>query len=538
MEFNSKNEKEYYKSVKEMLKDDGIIDDSERDLLDKRKEKYAISDTRAKELEDFAINERLENKKFKVAKLRNKNIFKKEYEIKEYKDNEAEEVDYEILKYKRRKNKNRNISLLDRINYYAKNKRPTPLKIYTFIVVLALEIYLASNCMEYINNAKSESWFGRIFNYFANSIKDFFDNISGGAVTGADWMIRLVLTIVILLAFFVIFYLLLIYLPAFMSLMGNRGKERIKRDINLSTIFVSLALIIFSYFFVKDNNKELNEMRKNVNTYIKNENYIKAYEEIKKTKDVTSIGENVRAVEYQKLLDAITNKLNGMNKGDAGIMSVYKKVIEEKELEGHEVSYNQAIDYISKRNFNNYINGFITQGKYSEAYDTINKIDNNLELQGRFQFLFIDTKGNEIKEIKKGAFDILASAIYSDFGNRVNSEMDKVSYDFINNQIISVYNKIPKDIKNRYKTDDYENELDKSRDKYLKKLIDEISNISNPSDAIKKLDDVYHNSKNPKKDVEKSFLIFFTTNPTYKEYWEKVKKEYEKALQKNKRIKK
>lgn len=35
MEFNSKNEKEYYKSVKEMLKDDGIIDDSERDLLDK-----------------------------------------------------------------------------------------------------------------------------------------------------------------------------------------------------------------------------------------------------------------------------------------------------------------------------------------------------------------------------------------------------------------------------------------------------------------------------------------------------------------------
>ena len=58
--------------------------------------------------------------------------------------------------------------------------------------------------------------------------------------------------------------------------------------------------------------------------------------------------------------------------------------------------------------------------------------------------------------------------------------MDKVSYDFINNQIISVYNKIPKDIKNPYKTDDYENELDKSRDKYLKKLIGEISNISNP----------------------------------------------------------
>ena len=507
-----------------MLKDDGIIDDSERDLLDKRKEKYAISDTRAKELEDFAINERLENKKSKVAELRNKNIFKKEYEIKEYKDNEAEKEDYEILKYKRRKNKNRNISLFDRITYYAKSKRHPLLKIYTYVVVFALEVYLIRNCMEYIKNTRIDSLFGDFFNWVFTGAKKLIIKALDlkNLAQGVELTLQYVLIIVILLAFFIIFNLLLIYLPAFISLMGNRSKKQIKRDINLSTIFFSLILIIFSYFFVKDNNKELNEMRKNVNTYIKNENYIKAYEEIKKREDVNSIGENVRAVEYQKLLDAITNKLNGMNKGDAGIMSVYKKVIEEEELKGHEASYNQAIDSISKRNFNNHITGFIAQKRYLDAYNTIDKINNNLELQ----------KGDEIKEIKKGAFDILASAIYSDFGNRVNSEMDKVSYDFINNQIISVYNKIPKDIKNRYKTDDYETKLDPGRDEYLKKLIGEISNISNPSDAIKKLDDVYHNSKNPKKDVDKRFLIFFTTNPTYKEYWEKVKKEYEKALKK------
>lgn len=77
MENLTNEEKDYYELLADML-DDGIIDDSERDLLDKRKEKYVISDTRAKELEDFAINERLENKKLKVAKLRNKNIFKKE----------------------------------------------------------------------------------------------------------------------------------------------------------------------------------------------------------------------------------------------------------------------------------------------------------------------------------------------------------------------------------------------------------------------------------------------------------------------------
>lgn len=288
MEFNSKNEKEYYKSVKEMLKDDGIIDDSERDLLDKRKEKYAISDTRAKELEDFAINERLENKKFKVAKLRNKNIFKKEYEIKEYEDNEAKEVDYEILKYKRRKNKNRNISLFDRITYYAKSKRHPLLKIYTYVVVFALEVYLIRNCIKYIKNTRIDSLFGDFFNWVFTGAKKLIIKALGleNLAQGVELTLQYVFIIVILLAFFVIFYLLLIYLPAFMSLMGNRGKERIKRDINLSTIFVSLALIIFSYFFVKDNNKELNEMRKNVNAYIKSGNYQKALEEISNKKNL------------------------------------------------------------------------------------------------------------------------------------------------------------------------------------------------------------------------------------------------------------
>ncbi len=533
MEFNSKNEKEYYKSVKEMLKDDGIIDDSERDLLDKRKEKYAISDTRAKELEDFAINERLENKKFRVAKLRNKNIFKKEYEIKEYKDNEAEKEDYEILKYKRRKNKNRNISLFDRITYYAKSKRHPLLKIYTYVVVFALEVYLIRNCIKYIKNTRIDSLFGDFFNWVFTGAKNLIIKALGlkDLAQGVELTLQYVLIIVILLAFFIIFNLLLIYLPAFISLMGNRSKKQIKRDINLSTIFFSLILIIFSCFFVKDNNEEVNLMRKNVNAYIKSGNYQKALEEINNNKK-KSIDTNVLSVEYQKLLDAITNKLNNMNTIDASIKSVYHNVIKVDAVKNYAGSYNQAINSISKRNFNNYITGFIAQKRYLDAYNTIDKINNNLELQERFFLLFIDRKGDEIKEIKKGAFDILASAIYSDFGNRVNSEMDKVSYDFINNQIISVYNKIPKDIKNRYNTGDYENKLDTGRDEYLKKLIGEISNISNPSDAIKRLDDVYHNSKNPKKDVEKSFLIFFTTNPTYKEYWEKVKKEYEKALKK------
>lgn len=513
MENFTNEEKNYYELLVDTL-DDGKIDDSERNILNKQKEKYGISEARAKELEDFAKNEILENKNSKVSKYENNNISKKEDSIKEYEDNEAEKEDYEILKYKKRKNKNRDISFFDRITYYAKNKRHPLLKIYTYVIVLALEVYLARNCVEYINNAKADSWLGSIFNYFANGVKNFFDKISNGAVTGGEWVIRLILTIVILLAFFIIFNLLLIYLPAFISLMGNRSKKQIKRDINLSTIFVSLVLIIFSYFFVRDNNKELNLMRKNVNTYIKNGNYQKAYEEINNTKGKQSINEDVRTEEYQKLLDAITNKLNSMNTNNASIMSVYKNVINEKEVKNYADSYNQAIASINERNFNNYIiTDFITPKKYSDAYNIIDKT-------------------NYSKEIKNTAFNSLVSAIYSDFGSRVNLEMNKENYDFINNQIIFVYDKISKnikDIENRYNIDSYKNTLDKNRDDYLKKLMGEISNTSNPDEARKKLNNVYHNSTEDKDGAGKKFFVF---NKSYKDYWEDVKKEYSKKLNK------
>ena len=46
-------EKDYYEFLVDML-EDGIIDERERNILNKRKEKYQISDSRAKELEEFA----------------------------------------------------------------------------------------------------------------------------------------------------------------------------------------------------------------------------------------------------------------------------------------------------------------------------------------------------------------------------------------------------------------------------------------------------------------------------------------------------
>lgn len=61
MENLTNEEKDYYELLADML-DDGIIDDSERNILNKRKEKYGISEGRAKEIEDFARQEYLKSK--------------------------------------------------------------------------------------------------------------------------------------------------------------------------------------------------------------------------------------------------------------------------------------------------------------------------------------------------------------------------------------------------------------------------------------------------------------------------------------------
>ena len=62
MENLTNEEKDYYELLVDLL-DNGEISDSERNILNKRKEKYSISDSRASEIEEFAKQERLKNLK-------------------------------------------------------------------------------------------------------------------------------------------------------------------------------------------------------------------------------------------------------------------------------------------------------------------------------------------------------------------------------------------------------------------------------------------------------------------------------------------
>ena len=62
MENLTNEEKDYYELLIDLL-ENGEISDSERNILNKRKEKYSISDSRANEIEEFAREERLKNLK-------------------------------------------------------------------------------------------------------------------------------------------------------------------------------------------------------------------------------------------------------------------------------------------------------------------------------------------------------------------------------------------------------------------------------------------------------------------------------------------
>ena len=67
MDFISENEQEYYEILEDIIMENGEINASERNILNKRKEKYNISDERANEIELIFAKELINDKKYKIA---------------------------------------------------------------------------------------------------------------------------------------------------------------------------------------------------------------------------------------------------------------------------------------------------------------------------------------------------------------------------------------------------------------------------------------------------------------------------------------
>lgn len=444
MEFNSKNEKEYYKSVKEMLKDDGIIDDSERDLLDKRKEKYAISDTRAKELEDFAINERLENKKSKVAKLRNKNILKKEYEIKEYEDNEAEEVDYEIIRGKRRKK---------RVPSKQRDKSHFFKNIYIVICILLFELYFFVRLKSAMNNPNPmpKGLFERTINCVKSGMTSAAQNIIPVKIQEAlSFFGNIVynsITIILVLFLFCILFVLYIRIPKFITKLSSGKKEERKYFYKFLSFSIPAVVTVFMIIFIESgnimDNSQIKSFEKETTALIKNEDYLRAFERVKNVEYIIFLNYPNKYIslqnrEYERVLNGITNavyirqsEINETNYNYImkDILPVYNKSI--RELPQYILTYNKIMNDLALQTFENYIQSLIESKEYLTAYFVIYSLKNDKEIK----FVNFD-------EPKSKAYKTLIDNLVNDFDERSFDEMDKENYDFIYQNIFFVYYKI------------------------------------------------------------------------------------------------
>ena len=275
--------------------------------------------------------------------------------------------------------------------------------------------------MQYAKEA--DSGLGWLFTNIYNLANDF----TNGRLEQATVTLDIIVYVTILFIFYTVFNILLIYLPSFISVMSNMGKKEIKKGLYLETIFISIALIAFSILFVRDNNKELNELRKNINNSLRNDNYSLAVDHIKKAK---------------------------------------------------------KSDTINKEKIDNMYNNV--------SHDIINKI----------KWLY-------------------------------KKDMDKKNYDSINEKI-TAYNKLDVSYKkiDSFDIKLYIENIDIKRDQYLTKLIGQISNMS-PDKARVKLNEVYHNSNVEKDRKNVIGWVPIIGKISYKNYWENVRKEYLKELNKN-----
>lgn len=444
MEFNSKNEKEYYKSVKEMLKDDGIIDDSERDLLDKRKEKYAISDTRAKELEDFAINERLENKKSKVAELRNKNILKKEDEIKEYEDNEAEEVDYEIIRGKRRKK---------RVPSKQRDKSHFFKNIYIVIYILLFELYFFVRLKSAMNNPNPmpKGLFERTINLVKSGMTSAAQNIIPVKIQEAlsffENIVYTSIIIILVLFLFCILFVLYTRIPKFITKLSSGKKEERKYFYKFLSFSIPAVVTVFMIIFIESgnimDNSQIKSFEKETTALIKNEDYLRAFERVKNVEYIIFLNYPNKYIslqnrEYERVLNGITNAVyirqseineNNYNYIMKDILPVYNKSI--RELPQYILTYNKIMNDLALQTFENYIQSLIESKEYLTAYFVIYSLKNDEEIK----FVNFD-------EPKSKAYKTLIDNLVNDFDERSFDEMDKENYDFIYQNIFFVYYKI------------------------------------------------------------------------------------------------
>lgn len=441
MEFNSKQEKNYYGLVKGMLKDDGIIDENERNLLNTKKEEYGISDERALEIENLLIENskviKIDNSVFK-----NKRFSNKENSIKEYEDNE--EVDYEIVKRRRRDKRVSKKPIYE--NHFLKN-------IWIILCILIFELYFFVRLKATLNNPNpmAKGLFERSINWFKSGVSSAASSIIPLKIQEAFSYIENIayisIIIILMLLLFCILFVLYIRVPKIISNLSSGKKKERKYFYAFLSFFIPVIVTVFMIIFIESgnimDNNQIKSFEKETTALIEKEDYLRAFERVKNVEYIIFLNYpnkyiSLQNKEYERVLNGITNAVyirqSEMNETNYNyimkdILPVYNKSI--RELPQYKLTYNKIMNDLALQTFENYIQSLIESKEYLTAYFVIYSLKNDEEIK----FVNFD-------EPKSKAYKMLIDNLVNDFDKRSFDEMDKENYDFIYQNIFFVYYKI------------------------------------------------------------------------------------------------
>lgn len=458
MEFNSKQEKNYYGLVKRMLKDDGIIDENERNLLNTKKEEYGISDERALEIENLLI-ENSKVIKINNSVFKNKRFSNKENSIKEYKDTDMEEVDYEIVKRRKRDKRVSKKPIYE--NHFLKN-------IWIILCILIFELYFFVRLKATLNNPNpmAKGLFERSINWFKSGVSSAASSIIPLKIQEAFSYIENIayisIVIILMLLLFCILFVLYIRVPKIISNLSSGKKKERKYFYAFLSFFIPAIVTVFMIIFIESgnimDNNQIKSFEKETTALIEKEDYLRAFERVKNVEYIIFLNYPNKYIslqnrEYERVLNGITNAVyirqSEMNETNYNyimkdILPVYQKSI--SNLTQYIETYNKIMGDLALQTFESYTQSLIENKEYLTAYFVIRSSDYDKVIKEVTLFF---KEGLNYSKYK--AYKTLIDNLVNDFDERSFDEMDKENYDFIYQNIFFVYYKIMDEQNNFFK---------------------------------------------------------------------------------------
>ncbi|MEI0581084.1 hypothetical protein [Brachyspira pilosicoli] len=434
-ELKNDEERRYYKEYIKMM-EDGIISDSERINLNNKKNRLAISDDRASEIEN------LYKKNNKITKDKEISIGEKDINKISTKVKETEIAE-----------KDKEIGILKRWKYLNKTKF-IYFHIFNLFIILAFEIYFFIRLKGTFNNPKPMPTTS--FEKFADFIKTHISTVyttivPDGIQTGLqmiDDVIFNIILVVLLLVLLIALFILYTYSSRILSVMISKTKNQVDffyRTIAiLIPISISLTMILFTEWAHMSDRIAISKFKKENTKLIKDEEYLKVFDRNSHIENNLALiyksrYQPTKTSEFDRLISSMTNSFEKRNKLEmndtnfsyiiGSLVPVYNQSI--RNLSQYAQTYNKIIGNAVSNSFKNRINYLINKTNYIGAYITISSIPN----------INIISEKEYLNNFRQAEYQTLLEKIINNFEVIINEEMNIDNYNLLYIEFIFVFDK-------------------------------------------------------------------------------------------------